>query len=381
MLLCQVDVPTVLLLRSLSAFLPCDVVKIISDCFYKLPSDTCPEETEATDYCTYIPFMATDTWEARTRLGKFEANTFAESPFLTNLASFVRGAVVCKERPPEILLAGKTKANGMASLSPEVQARLEIVKKESSAMGSLSPNGITTASGVRHKTSVVDEEGRIDWTCLATSLDAEEGDERALVEGARLAVSCHSWLRGKFQREPYFQFQMETLRGIPFLAEWILRGSDEEAYVALCICFTVLEKALFDIHHEGKSKRYPGDEPGWPGGSFSTEPTVVQGEDKDGRNGGDFAGGSSSSDVGVDGPNIVILRDLITSPVVKAALPDEMLAVLRLLLLPLGFNIRNLVVSLQGVRQQTVSQGTCCTSHDGHAPLFQRVYAYWAKSN
>lgn len=312
--------------------------------------------------------MNIDTWEARTRLGGFEANTFAESPFLSNLAGFVRGTVVCKECPPPILLAGKTKAKGMTSLSPDVQARLEIVKKESSATGSLSPRGIATASGVRHNASVIDEEGRIDWTCLANFPDATEGGERALVEGARLAVSCHSWLRGKLQRESYFHFQMETLRGVPFLAEWILKGSDEEAYVALCICFTVLEKALFNIHHEADSKRHSGDEAGWPGGSFGTEPIVVQGEDKDG------GGGGSSDDAGVDGRIIVILRDLIASPVVKAALPDEMSAVLRLLLLPLGFNIRNLVVSLRGVRQQTLSQGTCCTPHDEHAPLFQRVY-------
>ncbi|CAN0532160.1 unnamed protein product, partial [Scytosiphon promiscuus] len=39
----------------------------------------------------------------------------------------------------------------------------------------------------------------------------------------------------------------------------------------------------------------------------------------------------------------MILRDLIATPEVKAALPEQMLAVLRLLLLPLRFNIRNLV--------------------------------------
>lgn len=318
--------------------------------------------------------MTIETWEARTRHGGFEANTFAESPFLSNLASFVRGTVVghkfCKEHPPAILLAGKTKAKGMASLSPEVQARLEIFKKESSATGGLSPEGIATASGASHNTSVVDEEGRIDWTRVAISPDAAEGDEGALTEGARLAVSCHSWLRGKLQRESYFQFHMETLRGVPFMAEWILRGSDEEAYVALCICFTVLEKALFDIHHEADSKRHSGDESGRPGDSFGTEPTVVQGKDEDGGDGGNFAGGSSD-DAGFDGRIVVILRDLIASPVVRAALPDKMSAALRLLLLPLGFNIRNLVVSLRGVCQQTASQGICCTPYGGHTPLFQ----------
>ncbi|CAN0425659.1 unnamed protein product, partial [Scytosiphon promiscuus] len=39
----------------------------------------------------------------------------------------------------------------------------------------------------------------------------------------------------------------------------------------------------------------------------------------------------------------MILRDLIATPEIKAALPEQMVAVLRLLLLPQGFNVRNLV--------------------------------------
>lgn len=40
---------------------------------------------------------------------------------------------------------------------------------------------------------------------------------------------------------------------------------------------------------------------------------------------------------------VMILRDLIATPEIEAALPEQMLALLRLLLLPMGFNIRNLV--------------------------------------
>ena len=66
----------------------------------------------------------------------------------------------------------------------------------------------------------------------------------------------------------------------------------------------------------------------------------------------------------------MILRDLIATPEVKAALPEQMVTVLRLLLLPLGFNIRNLVVS-GGMRGRVVGSTQRYAVVCGHGVVFR----------
>ena len=295
--------------------------------------------------------MAVKT-RTRKRLGGFEADAFAGSPFLRNLATFVRGTVAWgktheDQQHPSILLVDKANPAGFTSLSPEVQARLEIVKKTAEATSVQSRGDFTASAGARRGTSVVDEDGHIDWTRVAIAPKEAEEDDRALVEGARLAVSCDSWLRRRPNSALRPCFKTESLRGVPFVAEWIAEGSDEEAYVALCICFTFLEKTLFDMHHDkAESGRCPYRETEMPRTTCSS-PVARQNEDPGGVV---DSVGASRDDVATAGRSVMILRDLIASPMVKAALPEQMSTVLRFLLLPLSFNIRNLVVSLDVVK-------------------------------
>lgn len=129
----------------------------------------------------------------------------------------------------------------------------------------------------------------------------------------------------------------------------IVQGQDDEAFIALCVCFTILEKKLHKIYREGTSVATGRDETGTcrtnavcasippSPGPAPTDATTSGGDDS--------AVQSSNGDGSVQARPAMILRDLIETPAVKAALPEQMIDVLKLLLLPQGFNIRNLAVS------------------------------------
>lgn len=105
-------------------------------------------------------------------------------------------------------------------------------------------------------------------------------------------------------------------------------SNEEEVYVGFCVCLIILERALYDIYRQRASS------------SSSKKKSNAPGQ----HGGGVQAHGEGSESVGA--PLVapaMILRDLIATPEVEAALPEQMLALLRLLLLPMGFNIRNLV--------------------------------------
>ncbi|CAN0431268.1 unnamed protein product, partial [Discosporangium mesarthrocarpum] len=91
--------------------------------------------------------------------------------------------------------------------------------------------------------------------------------------------------------------------GIPFgsalpgVRDGIVNGTIEEAYVAFMVSLTILEKTLYSIYYRLRD----------------------------------------------DSKSTLILKDLIATVELAEALPTEMVALLRLLLLPLGFNVRNLV--------------------------------------
>lgn len=169
-------------------------------------------------------------------------------------------------------------------------------------------------------------------------------DGEMLAKGAQLAVACHSALApsdaGEREDAVSKCHQRGTSLGggtsfaavLESIRRRLLSGSDSEAFVALCVCLTILEKALYNIYREGAQGR----------ASQPDEPTDV---DRAPVPRGACSGEHRAP--GAGGP-AMILRDLIATPQVKSALPGAMVAVLRLLLLPLGFNIRNLVVSRRG---------------------------------
>ena len=136
---------------------------------------------------------------------------------------------------------------------------------------------------------------------------------------------------------------------------------EEEVYVALCVCLAILERALYDIHRGGNARR--GEACGITRSAGVTRATATATEECKGGVADDSVDSSSGGVGGVGGGDedlggeavrpAMILRDLIATPEVKAALPEQMVTVLRLLLLPLGFNIRNLVVS-GGMRGRVV---------------------------
>ena len=232
--------------------------------------------------------------------------------------------------------------------------------------------------------SIVHEDGSIDWRRVGIAPNSE-GDEATLAEGARLAALCHGALQRQRQEsssqaqgmgERLEKAVSESSR-LPFpaalagVAERIVRApppfsssaasdkekkegaATEEVYVALCVCLAVLERALYDIHRGGNRK------PGVPyrpsanvddTGAATITVEGVKGDaigDSHSISNAAGGGGSGVGDEYRGGEAVrpaMILRDLIATPEVKAALPEQMVAVLRLLLLPLGFNVRNLVV-------------------------------------
>lgn len=258
-----------------------------------------------------------------------EAAFFASNPFLTNLAAFVRGKGTRKSNDGALLAFEATdKPATLTSLSPEVLACLQRLPRHDEQPQQGSADRRAGDSG----TANFGKDGTIDWSRVAISSSSEEGGEEALAEGARLAASCHAMLLRSAASNTAAADggQPQCARALPCVFERIVQGSDEEAYLALCVCLAVLEKALYGIYREGSggcdtdSNTGAGDEGGQVAG--------------DGLCGGGGGGGTVVA-------RAMILRDLIATPQVKAALPEQVVAVLRLLLLPLGFNIRNLVVS------------------------------------
>lgn len=279
-----------------------------------------------------------------TKSGTFAADYFASSPFLQNLAISVRSQTrqrVGREVEATALESIEKQESLITSLTPEVLAQLLVVRREADSECRGRPGLLTTAAFDNSTSAaLVGEDGSINWPCVRIAPDSAEGGEESLVAGARLAVACHAALRRQEEDQQLLLRTMERLPGLSFVVEWIVRGrSDEETYVALCVCLTALEKALFEINRRAASRETETNSCGTPNvhayGSGAT--ACWETEDASGMGG---EGGSAEV------APVMILRDLIASPAVKMALPAQMMAVLRLLLLPLGFNIRNLVVSV-----------------------------------
>lgn len=342
-----------------------------------------------------------------TSTSSFEAAFFASSPFLVSLAAFVHRQLVLlgggdRDDAPHFPSEGKPAT--LTSLSPEVLGRLLHINREAAAaaraerqhprkaLGSAAPTtAAATAAAVAapavgdfddkpetsEGNSVVREDGSVDWPRVGIA-STSGGEEATLDEGARLAVLCHEALQRQRQKSSsQAQWMGERLEKavpgpnrLPFsgalqgVADRIVPGSsssspptndevvvEEEVYAALCVCLAILERALYDIH---RGNGRPGES-----GGTTTGTGVARASATEGRKGGviddsvdrkryDGAGlGVCGWDKDLGGEAVrpaMILRDLIGTPEVKAVLPEQMVAVLRLLLLPLGFNIRNLVV-------------------------------------
>ena len=307
------------------------------------------------------------------------------------------------------------KPAALTSLSPEVLGRLLINREAAAAaarterqhprkgLGSAAPTTAATVAAVaapavgdvddKPETSeencVVREDGSVDWPRVGIASTTEGGEEATLDEGARLAVLCHEalkrqrqnsssqaqWMGGRLERAVSGPNRLPFSGALQGVAERIVPGSssssspsdDEEeeeeevgVYAALCVCLAVLERALYDIH---RGKGRPGESCG-----TTTSAGVARAAATEGRKGGVIDDSVDSNSGGGDGLGVcggdkdlggeavrpaMILRDLIATPEVKAALPEQMVAVLRLLLLPLGFNIRNLVVG-EGMRRRVM---------------------------
>lgn len=253
--------------------------------------------------------------ETRMETTTFEAEPFASRSFL---AEFLRG---------ESTAGQPLKSQRFTCMSPEVSRRLKFC----STIGSSQTEYLSAATSVTAG-------GVIDWTRLHLPASIEE--DEMFAEGGRLAAASHvtlfrvptSNLMNTFSTQQqriispdYFPL-LSTLQTV---RQYTLDGSDSEAYVALCVCLTLLERALFDVYRRGTPQI----------SSRSNESTeTVRGGMCEGENLG------KSGDSVVPSP-VMILRDLIATPQIAAALPKAMVTILKLLLLPLGFNIRNLVVS------------------------------------
>ncbi|CAM9255194.1 unnamed protein product, partial [Laminaria digitata] len=327
----------------------------------------------------------------------FEAAFFASSPFLPSLAAFVRQQLLAgggndgDDAPP---FSPEGKPATFTSLSPEVLGRLLHVNTEATAHAErqhpgkgLSSAADTTAAAapvdgnydgkaeISEENSVVREDGSVDWPRVGIAPDSE-GEEATLVEGARLAVLCQEalqrqrqnsssqarWMGGRLERAISGPGRLPFSGALQGVAERIVHGGScsssneeeeekeeakEEVYAALCVCLAVLERALYDIHREGNGR--PGasrDATTSVGVTRAAAATAAEGRKEgvigDSVDSNGSGGGGGDEDPGGVRP-AMILRDLIATPEVKAALPEKMVAVLRLLLLPLGFNIRNLV--------------------------------------
>ncbi|CAM9198034.1 unnamed protein product, partial [Ectocarpus sp. 6 AP-2014] len=288
----------------------------------------------------------------------FEAAFVSSSPFLRGLSSFVRRENAISAFSSEAESGRKPPT--LSCLSPEVLARLRFVEN---AAGRQPGNRTAAAGPTEGRTSVGEQDiplfsegGRVEWSRVRISATGDSGVE-ALADGARLAVACHAALQ-RHQQQQQRQGQLEQLAAptssplppvprevtnerlqMPGVVERIVRAesSKEQVYVALCVCLTILERALYDIYRKGASqtnsnyRRVREDH-----GSDSTLAHKERFEVKEDAEGIDGRGGSL-------GAPAMILRDLIATPEVKAALPEQLVAILRLLLLPMGFNVRNLV--------------------------------------
>ncbi|CAM9466364.1 unnamed protein product, partial [Choristocarpus tenellus] len=175
--------------------------------------------------------------------------------------------------------------------------------------------------------------GLIEWSKV--HITSSLGKEEAITEGSRLARLCHINL-SRNDKHYRHEVLLNPARGLlPFgsamlgVYSGIVHQSGEKLFVAFLVCLTILEKALYSIHKESRSTKESG-----PCRCFEE----VRGE----------LGGVSQCRCGI-GPSFgaaespMILRDLLRTEELLQALPPEMMAVLRLLLLPEGFNIRNLV--------------------------------------
>lgn len=317
------------------------------------------------------------TGSAKSPCDHFAAEVFASSPFLVDLAEFIR----CREGG-NVSRLPSSKPLTLPCLSSEVSARLQMFSQASATKNkrhSKSKYGGKT-QGHRQQTrtheSTVDyaypvrpnsenvtvvtttEIGsggiftRIDWSRVHIP-SSEDGED--LAEGVRLAISCHAALNRhrsfgsstvstadegvpQVGDEPQDASQVASTR-ITGLINGIVNGSAEDVYVCLCICLTMLEKTLFSIAHE----KAP------PPSQLDAKVNEVYRQRGDGSKAPIIDFDVDNSDAGGNVAEIaaapaMILRDLIATPQVKAALPEQLLVVLRLLLLPMGFNIRNLVV-------------------------------------
>ncbi|CAM9770138.1 unnamed protein product [Ectocarpus sp. 4 AP-2014] len=288
----------------------------------------------------------------------FEAAIVSSSPFLRSLSSFVW-------RESDIAAFSSEAESGpkpptLSCLSPEVLARLRFVEN---AAGRQQGNRTAAAGPTEERTSVGEQDillfskgGRVEWSRVRLSATGDSGVE-VLADGARLAVACHAALQQQ-QQQQQRQGQLEQLAAptspplplvprevtnerlqMPGVVECIVRAesSDEQVYVALCVCLTILERALYDIYRKGVSQtnnnyRSVGEE-------HRSESTLAHEESSEVKEKAEGIDGHSGS----LGAPAMILRDLIATPEVKAALPEQLVAILRLLLLPTGFNVRNLV--------------------------------------
>ncbi|CAM9412106.1 unnamed protein product, partial [Scytosiphon promiscuus] len=282
----------------------------------------------------------------------FEAAFFASSPFLRGLRLFVRGRSGSDAASLRSKVVTCEKPSALTSLSPEVLARIRLVDDAVT-----DASRMQAAAGAERGHSFVGEGGRIDWSRVRVPLDCDDrgdGEEEALAEGARMAVACHAALRRqtfdryqpwrrqnpsptRLPREEMSQSPSEpgaralSFSGaMPGVFERIVRPEtdDEQVYLALCVCLIILERALYDIYRIARAGI------GLRGTTESVEKNPCAN--------GDAGGGDGDGHVSVAAP-VMILRDLIATPEIKAALPEQMVAVLRLLLLPQGFNVRNLV--------------------------------------
>lgn len=338
-----------------------------------------------------------------------EKGLFSSTPFFLSLRAFVRrgtGAVGDGDGDGHdnatatfcSAAASLKKPANATCLSPEVLGRLRFVgdaAADAKRQQLERPPAIAAATAetpARGKEApLLGEDGRIEWSLVRISADDEgsEGEEKALAEGARLAVVCHAALQRNHQQLLQHQHnhhqqqqqrsspppplplpqeeeneRMQTMwaerhsyeraaPGLPFaealpgVMERIVgaESKDEEVYVALCVCLTILERALYDIYRQGASTssrkmKSTGGERGL-GGGVGGGVGAPEGR----SDGSKEAEGVGERGASVGAAPVMILRDLIATPEIKSALPEKMLTVLRLLLLPMGFNIRNLVVS------------------------------------
>lgn len=324
---------------------------------------------------------------------------FSSTPWFLSLRAFVRrgtGTVGDGDDNATTTFcsaaASLTKPASATCLSPEVLGRLRFVgdaaadAKRQQREQQPAIAAATAETPARDKEApLLGEDGRIEWSLVRIPVDGEgsEGEEEALAEGARLAVVCHAVLQRNHQQQLQHQQQqpsspprslrrplppplpqeeenerMQTMwaekhpneraalelpfaEALPGVIERIVgAGSrDEGVYVALCVCLTILERALYDIYRHGAitSNRKTSNTGGVRDSGGMEAP----------KGGADDL--KEAATVGERGASVVapvmILRDLIATPEIKSALPEKMLSVLRLLLLPTGFNIRNLVVS------------------------------------